>query len=94
MLCSVQEMAVLRTIHLYQYPFLFDTWDPSFLVIKLLTTSRRYHELEKDLDINAGRYLDGVSLTQLRDETYEYVVQVAEGKRTFGERACHSQVMV
>ena len=87
-------MAVLRTINLYQYPFLFDTWDPSFLVIKLLTTSRRYHELEKDLDINAGRYLDGVSLTQLRDETYEYVVQVAEGKRTFGERACHSQVMV
>ena len=63
-------------------------------MIKLLTTSRRYHELEKDMDINAGRYLDGVSLTQLRDETYEYVVQVAEGKRTFGERACHSQVMV
>lgn len=61
-------------------------------MIKLLTTSRRYHALSKDLDINAGRYLDGVPLNQLRDETYNYVLQIAEGKRTFGERACHSQV--
>ena len=62
-------------------------------MIKLLTTSRRFHRLEDDLDINAGRLLEGVSLEQLRDETLVYVTHVAEGLRTKGERAKHSQVL-
>lgn len=59
--------------------------------LKLLTTSKRYHRLEKDLDINAGRLLEGVSLEQLVQESVEQVIRVAEGRRTFGERAEHSQ---
>lgn len=62
--------------------------------MKLLTTSKRYHRLAKDLDINAGEYLDGKSLDQLTLETYQYVHHVAEGFRTFGERAGHSQVLL
>ena len=62
-------------------------------MIKLLTTSRRFHRLADDLDVNAGRLLEGVSLEQLRDETFAYVKHVAEGVRTKGERAKHSQVI-
>lgn len=62
--------------------------------VKLLTTSKRYHRLAKDLDINAGEYLNGKPLYQLTRETYQYVHRVAEGYRTFGERAGHSQVLL
>ena len=60
--------------------------------VKLLTTSRRYARLARDLDINAGKYLDGMPMEQLCDESYAYVLRVAGGQRSFGERAHHSQV--
>ena len=60
--------------------------------VKLLTTSRRYTRLARDLDINAGKYLDGMPMTQLCAESYTYVLRVAGGQRSFGERAHHSQV--
>ena len=62
--------------------------------MKLLTTSRRYARLANDLDINAGKYLDGMSMEQLCDESYDYVLRIAAGQRSFGERAHHSQVGV
>ena len=58
----------------------------------MLTTSKRYHRLENDLDINAGEYLEGKSLETLTAETVAYVKKIAEGQRTFGEKAHHSQV--
>ena len=61
--------------------------------VKLLTTSRRYTRLARDLDINAGKYLDGMPMTQLCAESYAYVLRVAGGQRSFGERAHHSQVV-
>lgn len=61
--------------------------------VKLLTTSRRYARLARDLDINAGKYLDGMSMAQLCAESYAYVLRVAGGQRSFGERAHHSQVV-
>ena len=61
--------------------------------MKLLTTSRRYARLARDLDINAGKYLDGMSMAQLCAESYAYVLRVAGGQRSFGERAHHSQVV-
>ena len=42
--------------------------------LKLLTTSKRYHRLEKDLDINAGRLLEGVSLEQLVQEVDDFLL--------------------
>lgn len=47
--------------------------------MKLLTTSRRYTRLARDLDINAGKYLDGMPMTQLCAESYAYVLRVAGG---------------
>ena len=61
--------------------------------VKLLTTSRRYARLARDLDINAGKYLDGMPMAQLCAESYAYVLRVAAGQRSFGERAHHSQVV-
>ena len=61
--------------------------------VKLLTTSRRYARLARDLDINAGTYLDGMPMAQLCAESYAYVLRVAGGQRSFGERAHHSQVV-
>lgn len=44
------------------------------------------------MDINAGEYLEGKSLETLTAETVAYVKKIAEGQRTFGEKAHHSQV--
>ena len=86
-------MARLQTSLLFPYPFLpLAKCSFTCYTMKLLSTSKRYHRLEKDLDVNAGRLLEGVSLEQLTLETFAQVVKVAEGTRSFGERAGHSQV--
>ena len=36
--------------------------------------------------------MEGMSLSALCDESYEYVLRIANGQRSFGERAHHSQV--
>lgn len=67
---------------------------PFVPTIKLVTTTRRWRLLSKDMDVNAGRYQDGETLEDLGAETFDYALRVASGSRTAGERAGHSQVSI
>ena len=60
--------------------------------LKITTTSRRHQLLIHEMDINAGRYLDGESMEQLTAESLDLVIATASGQRTKGEHAGHSQV--
>ena len=67
---------------------------PFVPTVKIVTTTRRYELLSRDMDVNAGRYLDGVSMDDLGAETLDLTVRVASGERTVGEKAGHSQVQL
>jgi altronate hydrolase len=53
--------------------------------IKIATNSALYAQQEPDMDVNAGRVLDGVSLDRLGEEIFEEILAVASGKRTKSE---------
>ena len=67
---------------------------PFVPTVKVVTTSARFDLLPDEMDVNAGRYLEGESMDSLRDETFEQIREVASGERSKGERAGHSQVMI
>lgn len=67
---------------------------PFVPTIKFVTTTGRYELLSKDMDVNAGAYLDGVSMDELGRETFERTLRAASGERTVGERAGHAQVSI
>jgi altronate dehydratase len=67
---------------------------PFVPTVKFITTTRRWNLLSRDMDINAGRYLDGEPLEALGRETFDYAVRVASGARSVGERAGHAQVSI
>jgi altronate dehydratase len=67
---------------------------PFVPTIKVTTTTERHQLLINEMDVNAGRYLDGESMDRLRDDTFGQVLKVASGQRTKGEHAGHSQVMI
>jgi len=48
--------------------------------------------LQKDMDVNAGAYLDGTPMEQLGEEMLDLTVDVASGELSVGEKAGHSQV--
>jgi altronate dehydratase len=59
--------------------------------LKVTTTTRRHQHLIHEMDINAGRYLDGESMPALTAEYLELLIATASGQRTKGEHAGHSQ---
>jgi altronate dehydratase len=65
---------------------------PFVPTLKLITTTRRHQLLIHEMDVNAGRYLDGESMEALTAETFDLVLATASGRRTQGEHAGHSQV--
>jgi len=65
---------------------------PFVPTIKYVTTTGRYELLSKDMDVNAGAYLDGTPMDKLGRETFERTLRAASGERTVGERAGHAQV--
>ena len=65
---------------------------PFVPTIKIVTTSGRYEMLEKDMDVNAGAYLDGTPMEVLGEEMLDLTVNVASGEQSVGEKAGHSQV--
>lgn len=67
---------------------------PFVPTIKFVTSSPRYNLLPEDMDVNAGAYLDGRSMTDLTDDVFELSVAAASGFQTAGERAAHSQVSI
>ena len=62
--------------------------------IKIITTSRRHQLIPNEMDVNAGRYQDGMSMDDLGAETFTQLLAVASGHRSAGERAGHSQVQL
>lgn len=67
---------------------------PFVPTVKFVTTTQRFDLLHQDMDVNAGRYLDGEPFDALTDEVFDLTVEVASGQRTAGERAGHSQVQI
>jgi altronate hydrolase len=55
--------------------------------IKLATTSDLYRRQEPDMDIDAGRVLEGATLEELGTEIFEEILAVASGKPTKSELA-------
>ncbi|MDE0143136.1 MAG: UxaA family hydrolase [Caldilineaceae bacterium] len=67
---------------------------PFVPTIKIVTTTRRYELLSRDMDVNAGLYLDGTPMDKLGADTLDLTVRAASGERTVGERAGHAQVQL
>jgi len=64
---------------------------PFVPTLKITTTTRRHELLVHEMDINAGRYLDGEPMESLAAEYFELLVATASGKKSKGELAGHSQ---
>lgn len=67
---------------------------PFVPTIKVMTSSPRFRMLSREMDINAGRYLDGESMDDLGLEAFQQMVRVSGGERTAGECAGHSQLQL
>ena len=55
--------------------------------IKIASNSELYRVQQPDMDVNAGRVLDGATLNEVGAEIFEEVLAVASGKRTKSELA-------
>ncbi|MGH3425801.1 MAG: UxaA family hydrolase, partial [Nocardioidaceae bacterium] len=67
---------------------------PFVPTLKFVTTTPRYELLSHEMDVNAGRYLDGTPMDELTSETFDLTVSTASGAVTAGEKAGHSQVSI
>ena len=67
---------------------------PYVPTVKVVTTTKRFQLLDQEMDVNAGNYLEGVSMDELGAQTFEFTLQVASGQSTAGETAGHSQVQI
>ena len=55
--------------------------------IKIATNSTLYANQEPDMDINAGKVLDGITLDELGAEIFDKILAVASGERSKSEMA-------
>jgi len=53
--------------------------------IKISTNTPMYERMVDDMDINAGRILDGATIAEIGSEIFEEVIAVAGGKKTKSE---------
>ena len=67
---------------------------PFVPTLKFVTTTGRFELLANEMDVNAGRYNDGMDMDALGAETFELALDVASGQRSKGELAGHAQVSV
>jgi len=67
---------------------------PFVPTIKFVTTTARFNLLQRDMDVNAGEYLDGAPLAELGARTFDLTVDVAGGQPSAGEKAGHYQVQI
>lgn len=67
---------------------------PFVPTIKIVTTTERYQLLSKDMDVNAGAYLDGTTMDDLGQSMFALTCRVASGERSKGEKAGHAQVSI
>ncbi|MBI2504695.1 MAG: UxaA family hydrolase [Candidatus Latescibacteria bacterium] len=67
---------------------------PFVPTIKVVTTTRRFELLSRDMDFNAGAYLEGTPMEDLGRQLFELTLEVISGTRSVGEGAGHSQVSI
>ncbi len=67
---------------------------PFVPTLKFVTTTGRFELLADEMDVNAGRYNDGMEMDALGAETFELALDIASGRRSKGELAGHAQVSV
>jgi altronate dehydratase len=67
---------------------------PFVPTLKIVTTSGRFRLLRAEMDINAGRYLEGETMAALSQESFELMLAVASGQRTKGERQGNAQSLI
>ena len=67
---------------------------PFVPTLKFVTTTGRFELLANEMDVNAGRYNDGMNMDALGAETFELALDIASGRRSKGELAGHAQVSV
>ena len=67
---------------------------PFVPTLKFVTTTGRFELLANEMDVNAGRYNDGMDMGALGTETFELALDIASGQRSKGELAGHAQVSV
>ena len=67
---------------------------PFVPTLKFVTTTGRFELLANEMDVNAGRYNDGMSMDALGAETFELALDIASGQRSKGELAGHAQVSI
>ncbi len=64
-------------------------------VIKICANPETYKNMADDMDINAGRIIDGVaSLEEIRDEIYEEVMSIATYKQSKSEALDHQEFIL
>ena len=54
--------------------------------IKVATNTPLYERMEGDMDVNAGRILDGAPVEEVGREIFELILKVAGGEKTKSER--------
>ena len=67
---------------------------PFVPTLKIMTNTGRFQLLRHEMDVNAGRFLDGLPMEELGRETFALTLRVASGERSVGEKAGHSQVQL
>ena len=67
---------------------------PFVPTLKFVTTTGRFELLANEMDVNAGRYNDGMDMDALGAETFELALDIVSGQRSKGELAGHAQVSV
>jgi altronate dehydratase large subunit len=58
---------------------------PIVPVVKIASSSELFNMMEDDMDVNAGRLLEGVSIGEAGDELVDLVKRVAEGEQPKAE---------
>jgi altronate hydrolase len=53
--------------------------------IKVASNSATYWRMEEDMDINAGKVLEGIPMQAVADELMDYVIAVASGQQSKSE---------
>jgi altronate dehydratase len=67
---------------------------PFVPTLKFVTTTGRFQMLANEMDVNAGRYNDGMSMDELGEETFGLARAIASGQPSKGELAGHAQVSI
>jgi altronate dehydratase large subunit len=58
---------------------------PALPVVKVASNSRIYNAMRDDMDVNAGRLVEGQTLDTLREEMVDLMVRVMNGEKTKAE---------